>query len=367
MDATLNNILDQKSLKWIFVGGKGGVGKTTTSCSLGVLLASCRRSVLIVSTDPAHNLSDAFGMKFGTKPTLVNGFTNLYCVEVDPQQSLSEMTNEDELPIGENANAGLNQMIKELGTSLPGTDEALSFAELMKQVDSMDFEVIVFDTAPTGHTLRLLSFPKALETAFQKFNSLKDSILGMASRFLPMLGAPEGATEQLVKKLEDMRETVNKVNAQFQNPELTTFVCVCIAEFLSLYETERLIQELTKLGIDTHNIVVNNVIFAEPDACRKLLARKKMQDKYLDQIADLYSEEFNVVVMPMLDSEVRGPALLKSFAQHLVNPYIPPSRVDGVPSSTAVVPKIIEKFKLDAPSVYAYLDSVGLPVPKPSS
>ncbi|OMJ09330.1 ATPase GET3, partial [Smittium culicis] len=248
LEPTLQNVLDQDTLQWIFVGGKGGVGKTTTSCSLAVQMATVRKSVLLISTDPAHNLSDAFGQKFSKTPTLVNSFDNLYCMEIDPTGSIQEMI--------ESSDAGaMNSIMQDLAFAIPGVDEAMGFAEVMKLIKNMEYSVIIFDTAPTGHTLRFLSFPTVLEKALSKVSQLSGRFGPMVQQMSGMMGMNTDQ-EDMFAKLESMRAVINEVNTQFQDPKKTTFVCVCIPEFLSLYETERLVQELTADDIDTHNIVV---------------------------------------------------------------------------------------------------------------
>ena len=293
----------------------------------------------MVSTDPAHNLSDAFCQKIGREPTPINGFDNLSAMEIDASQEVPHEIEEE----GDNDVFG--QMFNDLQNSIPGIDEAMSFSELMKQVQQLDFDVVVFDTAPTGHTLRLLSFPTILEKAFAKVWELKDRFGGLIGQATALMGGGNGnpaqAQEHLLAKLEETRSVINKVNDAFQDPARTTFVCVCIPEFLSIYETERLVQELSKYGIDSHNIVVNQVLFPEKDAeelsewykensdglpaeakeiCSKLLARKRMQDKYIGQCFDLYGDDFHVVLMPLLDYEVRGVEKLKTFSTLLVEP-----------------------------------------------
>jgi len=345
LEPTLKNIIDQRSLNWIFVGGKGGVGKTTTSCCLAAQLAKVRDSVLVVSTDPAHNLSDAFGQKFGKTPQKVNGFENLYCMEVDSsgeqEWEAIEANQAAQGIASDGLESGVGGIMKDLMTSVPGIDEAMAFAELMKMVQDMNYSTVVFDTAPTGHTLRLLSFPRTMESAIGKLLDLKNRFQGLLTQVTAFMGDQgQEHINQMVTKLEQLKALIDEVHNRIRDPEKTTFVCVCIPEFLSIYETERLVQELSKNEINTHNVVVNQVLFPDKDAAElvewykgaqkglpvqaqeligKTIARKRMQDRYISQIFELY-DTFNVVLMPLLDSEVRGVKSLEQFSKLLLDP-----------------------------------------------
>jgi arsenite-transporting ATPase len=179
--------------------------------------------------------------------------------------------------------------------------------------------------------LRLIPSIDTLQNRFQ-------GLISQVTAFMGAAGA-EGI-EAMITKLEQLKVLIDQVHNQIRDPEKTTFVCVCIPEFLSIYETERLVQELSKSEIDTHNVVVNQVLFPDKDAedlvewykgakgtlpseaqdlIGKTIARKRMQDRYISQIFELY-EDFHVVLMPLLDNEVRGVASLESFSSLLINP-----------------------------------------------
>jgi len=183
----------------------------------------------------------------------------------------------------------------------------------------MQFSVIIFDTAPTGHTLRLLSFPSLLDKGIGKLMTFKSKLGPMFSQLSSMFNM--GDEEQMTGKMEATKKVIEEVNAQFKNPDLTSFICVCIPEFLSLYETERLVQELNKFDIDTQNIIINQVLFPE-GACPLCNARARMQQKYIEQIYELY-EDFHVTKLPLQKEEIRGVESLFAFSQMLLVPFEP--------------------------------------------
>lgn len=183
----------------------------------------------------------------------------------------------------------------------------------------MKFDVVVFDTAPTGHTLRFLSVPMVLSKGLGQIMNMKDKVGGLLSGLMGNMDL--GSMES---KMEDSKKTIEKLSKQFKDPNMTSFVCVCIPEFLSMYETERLVQELAKYEIDVTNIIVNQVLYPDVGShCGLCDARSKMQKKYIDQIDMLY-EDFHVLKLPLLRTEVRGvegPDGLKQFSNLMLEPY----------------------------------------------
>ena len=338
-------------------------------------LAKAGRKVLIVSTDPAHNVSDAFSQKFTSEPRPVEGIANLDAMEVDP----SEYTAGKFVPTATEgqpqAGAAMQALLGGEGglgkalSQFPGIDETIGFGTLVKTLKGYDYDTIVFDTAPTGHTLRLLSFPDTMLSIMDKLSGLK-GLMGPAMAMFGGGGAGGGAG--LTQAFDDMKDMMTSVLDQFRNPDLTTFVAVCIPEFLSVYETERLVQELTKGDIDIHNIIVNQVLFPEnmshdvrvareqaaaaasaegatppqpathgegsgdgggtaasssaaaaAPSCALCRSRFNMQNKYLSQVDVLYGEDFHITHMPILTQEVRGLKKLEAFGKFLVDPYDP--------------------------------------------
>jgi arsenite-transporting ATPase len=336
---SLRNLTQSNTLQWIFVGGKGGVGKTTTSCSLATLLSRCpftdpktneerARRVLIISTDPAHNLSDAFSQKFSKTPTKVNGLDNLYGMEVDPS-SVTQGDYFNEFGVDSNMNPEEKQglrnvanIIKQAASTLPGIDEVTVFAEIIKEIKAMSFDTVVFDTAPTGHTLRLLALPQTLNESVDRIMEVQGLSSLVASATQLMTSSTGLTSDDMMDKVMKWREKIKEVQQQFADQTKTTFVCVCIPEFLSVYETERLVQELMKYNISCDNIVVNQLVLkpANEPPCRMCHARQRIQGKYLAQIEELY-EDFHIVRMPLHHDEVRGVEALTKFSQYLMQPY----------------------------------------------
>lgn len=153
--------------------------------------------MLLISTDPAHNLSDAFDQKFTNKPTQIKNFNNLFAMEVDPTANeggsggnfFQGLLGKAGMAQGQDEEAAQESagFLKDLMASVPGIDEATSFGEVIKSLDEYNFDLIIFDTAPTGHTLRLLNFPNILEKGLLKLIELKDKFGGMLNQVQNMM------------------------------------------------------------------------------------------------------------------------------------------------------------------------------------
>jgi len=283
-------------------------------------------NILLVSTDPAHNLSDAFDQKLTSIPSKINGFDNLFAMEIDPQLVL-----ERDLVKPLQETAGIEQEIMEdlrnFLNSMPGIDEAMALSQVMSYLEEDNknkYSVIIFDTAPTGHTLRLLSLPSVLELGISKIMNWKTRLSGIIQSFTSIFMPQTEEKKQLSvieERLTNIKQKIAQISDMFKDKEKTTFICVCIPEFLSIYETERLVFELKKHEINANNLIINQLVFPGEGHCDLCLSRAKMQKKYVDEAYSLFGKEFHIIKLPLLPNEVRGTQALLEFSKNLLQPY----------------------------------------------
>ena len=317
-EETIQNILDQKTLKWIFVGGKGGVGKTTISASLSILLSKQGKKVLIISTDPAHNLSDAFNQKIGKQPTIIKGFENLYGIELDPEKDMNNIDKLNEI-LHVEEKSKVDGLLQTMEGTFPGIDEANNLKYISNLLDNKDYDIVVFDTAPTGHTLKLLEMPLIIGKSMEKIMELKLQFSPVIDSVGGVLGPEiDQKLNKFFTKMNELKDHMQKISDRFKDAEKTTFIAVCIPEFLSVYETERLVESLFKENIDIRNVVVNQVLMCDnPDKCKMCRSRIKMQKKYLEKIEEMF-EDFHIIKVPLQKNEIRGAKNLENFYKFLI-------------------------------------------------
>ena len=284
--------------KFIFFSGKGGVGKTSMACTTSVFYADKGKKTLIVTTDPAANLSDVFEQEIGHKVTKINGLDNLYAMEINPDEATKEYKEKSLAPMKELFDEELIKIAEEQ-LSGPCTEEMASFDKFIDFMDEDSYEVVIFDTAPTGHTIRLLELPVDWS------KHIEDSSKGSGQTCM----GPVALIADSKKKYDDAM-------AKLRDKRKTDFIFVMQPEETSLQETIRSSGELAKLGIKTTEIIVNGLIPKEEAVNPFFKGRYKMQLEYMEKAKRVFRRE-KIKTMELFESELKGVRVFRECAKKL--------------------------------------------------
>lgn len=294
----------KKNTTFIFIGGKGGVGKTTVSAATALWCARMNKKTLIISTDPAHSLGDSFDRIIKHVPTPIT--QNLEAIEIDPDRAMEEYKDKMEQQQKYNDALGMFSDQLDVMSSSPGIDEVAAFEKFMEYMTSDEYDVVIFDTAPTGHTLRLMSFPEMMDSWVGKLISTKQQLGQMASKLkniLPFMGSDE-EEEQGMEELNRTKEQIIKARAILTDPNRTTFKTVLIPEEMSIIESSRAMDALEKCNMTNDGIIVNKI---QPDNnhCEFCKSRRAIQEKRLQTIRESFDGQI-IAEIPLQAHEVRG-------------------------------------------------------------
>jgi arsenite-transporting ATPase len=293
--------LDNTNLKLILVGGKGGVGKTSCATSIGLELSKTHKTLLI-STDPAHSISDCVGQKIESGIQFIDDVENLAVTEILAEEvyaNFKEKHEEELKGLFETSTKLDSEDIDDLlRLSIPGIDEVMSLMTIIDIIEEGEFDKYVVDTAPTGHALRMISSPKVLDQWIKVAARMRWKYRYMVTSFSGTY--TQDKTDAL---LLNLKKTVKKIERLFRDDTQCEFIPVCIPESMAVLETNRLISSLHNSNLSVRQIIVNNVLQSE--GCSFCKERQISQQKYLEQIGRTYPK-LNRVIMPLFASEIKG-------------------------------------------------------------
>ncbi len=328
---TFRDLLDHHL---VFVGGKGGVGKTTTAAALGLEAAALGRTCLVVSTDPAHSLGDIFHVTIGaTRTTLAD---RLWGLEIDPdaeaERHIQTVKTQMKSLVHPRLYGEVDRQL-DLARHAPGASEAALLervAELMGE-DGSRFDLVLFDTAPSGHTVRLLSLPEIMGAWTDGLLRHRERSAGLSSALRNLKGGrrqgdelsmidgvqkeypDESPSGRINEVLQTRRRTFLVARERLLDNETTAFLLVVNPDKLSILESQKVIQLLSRFKVDVSGLVVNRVLPTDLDDGRSgdfFRARRAQEETYLQEIDEVFAR-FPRVVVPLLRHDVHGVASLR--------------------------------------------------------
>jgi arsenite-transporting ATPase len=289
-------------------GGKGGVGKTTSSAAAALHYALSGRRTLIITSDYTPSLSDIFEAQIGPQERAVPEVDHLFALEIDPDEVMRRWKKKFGPEVYEAASTLVDMPCDELVDYVamaPGIQEEFMLDYILERIREERYDMIVWDTAPAGDTLRLLDLPRRfiehLRTAPRVYMGVRDAFNLSRTPFLDLI--------------ESWKALAKEVTRFFSDPENVAFILVTIPEALGVYQTRRVKRNLEEHGIDVQHLVINHVIVDA--SCDFLRQRQEMQQPYIEMLEHDYGDTVNLVEVPLMPYEVKGVDRLKEVEKRL--------------------------------------------------
>jgi len=310
------DLLIKEPKRLIMIGGKGGVGKTTCASAIALHFSLKGKRTLIISSDPTPSLSDIFEIQIGDQETPVQNLSNLWGIEISSEVVLQKWKDRFGPEIYEvvSSFASLDYDFVDYIGGAPGIEEEYMLNYILELVESDQYDLVVWDTAPAGHTLRLLHLPqiflKHLEAAtkfymnlYSYFEKLKETVRFKKGKrsLLEIISGWEGLAEKVVNFIRD--------------PQKSEFIVVTIPEALGVKQTERIIQDFDAYQLKVNHLIINHVI--QNADCEFHRIRKEMQQYYINILRDEYSHRIKLIQVPLSPYEIKGVERIKRVSDTL--------------------------------------------------